>query len=305
MLLHAYLPSETPDQDAEEVVGLAVLAEKLGYHAVWAPDHPLPPFQYRDFYAGVWEPLILLSNVAARTSRIRLATGVLIPALRNPFVVAKQAATLDRLSGGRLELGLGIGFVPQEYANMGAEYRSRAARTLEIIALLRHLFRNGAEPFDGAYYPVGDKAVFAPVPVQGDSLPIWTGGRSPAAWRRAAQVADGWLCAMTEPDEFAANVQRMREVSDRNVRAGARILVTDPATTLDQAVETVETWRQAGTDDLIVWFGHPDGYADRMALFAEAFAKAGRDTQTPTSVSRSSAAVGDLGGANTALSPTG
>jgi probable F420-dependent oxidoreductase len=275
MLLHAYLPSETPEQDAEEVVGLAVLAEQLGYHAVWAPDHPLPPFEYRDFYAGVWEPLILLANVAARTSRIRLATGVLIPALRNPFVVAKQAATLDRLSGGRLELGLGIGFVPQEYANMGSEYRNRAARTLEIIELLRHLFGSGAQPFDGRYYPVGDKAVFAPAPVQGERIPIWTGGRSEAAWQRAAEVADGWLCAMTEPGVFAENVRQMRGIASRPVRAGARILVTDPATTVDQAMETIEAWRQAGTDDLIVWFGHPDGYADRMRLFAEAFAKAG------------------------------
>lgn len=273
MRLHAYLPSESPDQDAEEVARSAVLAEKLGYHGVWAPDHPLPPFEFRDFYSGVWEPLILLANVAARTSRIRLGTGVLIAALRNPFIVAKQVATLDRLSGGRLELGLGIGVVSDEYLNMGSEYRNRAARTLEIVDLLRHLFRHGAQPFDGSYYPIGDKAVFAPTPAQGDQMPIWTGGRSDAARLRAARVADGWLCAMTEPTVFAAKVKGLREITERNVRAGARIVFTDPAATFEQAVETVEAWRQAGTDDLVVWFGHPDGYAERMTLFSEAFTK--------------------------------
>lgn len=277
MRLHAYLPSETPDQDAEDVVNLAVLAEELGYCGVWAPDHPLPPFQYRDFYSGVWEPLILLANVAARTSRVRLGTGLLIPALRNPFVVAKQAATLDRLSGGRLELGLGIGFVPQEYANLGSDFRNRAARTLELVALLRHLFAAGAQPFDGAYYPIGDEAVFAPAPTQGGDLPIWTGGRSEAAWRRAAQVADGWMSAMTDPSVFAANVASMRALTDRTVRAGARITCTDPAVTVDQAAELIAAWRQAGADDLMVWFGHPDGYADRMALFAQAFARSGTE----------------------------
>jgi len=273
MRLHAYLPSETPSQDAEEVAGLAVLAEKLGYHQVWAPDHPLPPFQYRDFYAGVWEPLILLANVAARTSKIRLATGVLIPALRNPFVVAKQAATLDRLSGGRLDLGIGIGFVPKEYANVGADYRTRAPRTIEIIALLRHLFATGGGPFEGEYYRLGTEAVFAPSPVQGDQVPIWTGGRSDAAWRRAARVADGWLCAMTEPDVFQANVARMRDLAGRDVLAGARILFTDAEATVQQAAEMVEAWSAAGTDDLVVWFGSPVGYADRMEMFAEAFAR--------------------------------
>jgi probable F420-dependent oxidoreductase len=279
MRLHAYVPSETPNQPADEVVRLGELAEELGYHQLWAPDHPLPPFEYRDFYAGVWEPLVLLSHIAARTSRIRLATGALIPALRNPFITAKQIATLDTLSGGRLDIGVGIGFVAKEYENVGADFATRGARTDEIIALWKHLFATGRGSFAGKFYEVGEPAVFAPAPVQGDRIPVWIGGRSDFAWRRAARLGDGWLCAMTEADVFATNVKKMRELAGRPVRAGARILFTDLGATVEQALDEIETWEAAGTDDLVVWFGGPEGYADRMQVFAEAWQASGRADQ--------------------------
>lgn len=269
MRLHAYLPSETPAQDAIEVVETGILAEELGYHGIWAPDHPLPYYEYRHYFGGVWEPLVLLAAAAARTSRIRIGTGVIVPALRNPFAVAKQAATIDRISHGRLELGIGVGIVAREYLNMGADFSTRGARTDEIIRLVRHLFKVGRGPFDGKYYPLGEEAVFAPEPTQGDKVPIWIGGRTEAAWRRAARTGDGWLCAMTEPGDFADNVAAMRELAERPVKAGARIQIEDIPST-EQALDILETWRAAGTDDFFLWFGDPAGYAKRMEIFAEA-----------------------------------
>lgn len=269
MRLHAYLPSETPTQDADEVVQTGVLAEELGYHGVWLPDHPLPYYEYRHYFGGVWEPLVMLAAVAARTSRVRIGTGVIVAAMRNPFAVAKQAATIDRLSAGRLELGIGVGIVPREYLNMGADYGTRGARTDEIIRLFRHLFKVGRGPFDGKFYPLGEEAVFAPEPAQGDRVPIWIGGRTDAAWRRAARTGDGWLCAMTEPGDFERNVGAMRELAGRPVLAGARVQIED-VPSVEQALDVLETWRAAGTDDFFLWFGDPAGYAKRMEVFAEA-----------------------------------
>ncbi|MYS20712.1 luciferase-type oxidoreductase, BA3436 family [Streptomyces sp. DvalAA-14] len=272
MRLHAYIPSETPGQDAAEAAAVAVHAERLGYHGVWLPDHPMPYYEYRDFYGGVWEPMVMLANIAALTTRIRLGTGVLVAAMRNPVIVAKQAATIDRLSHGRLDLGVGVGIVPREFANLGADFHTRGARTDEFITLFRHLFDHGRGPFEGTFHPLGDEAVFAPKPAQ-DQVPIWIGGRTEAAWKRAARTGDGWLCAMTGADDFARNVVRMRELTDRTVLAGSRIQFTAAEASLERAVAEVETWKAAGADDLIVWFGAPDGYAERMTMFAEALAK--------------------------------
>ena len=109
MHLQVVLPNESIDVEPERIAGLARRAEQLGYGAVWLPDHLLPPADYGTTYGGVYEPLVTLSYIAASTTRIGLGTSVLLVALRNPFAVAKQAATLDRLSHGRLTLGVGLG----------------------------------------------------------------------------------------------------------------------------------------------------------------------------------------------------
>jgi probable F420-dependent oxidoreductase len=270
MRLHAYLPCETADADPNDAADLAVLAEELGYEGVWLPDHPLPYYEFGGFFGGVFEPLVMLANIAARTTRVTLGTGAIIPAMRNPFVVAKQVATLDCLSNGRLSLGIGIGIVKQEFENLGADFSTRGARTDEIIRLFRHLFEVRRGPFDGRYYPLGDAAVFEPRPTQGADIPVWIGGRTEAAWRRAARLGDGWLCAMTEPGDFAESVKKMRDLAERPVKAGARIQWEDPEPTVDQAIEHLETWQAIGTDDLFLWLGDPAGYRRRMELFAEA-----------------------------------
>src|ERR671914_304943 len=125
------------------LVELAEAAERLGYRTLYLPDHLLPPAPYSDTYGGVYEPLVTLAHLAAHTSTIRLGTSVLVLPMRSPFVVAKQVATLDRLSGGRAVLGVGVGWDRAEFAAVGADFATRGARTDEDIALLRHLFRDG------------------------------------------------------------------------------------------------------------------------------------------------------------------
>jgi alkanesulfonate monooxygenase SsuD/methylene tetrahydromethanopterin reductase-like flavin-dependent oxidoreductase (luciferase family) len=173
--LQVVLPDESPSMTPETLVELGVAAERLGYHTAWLPDHLLPPGEYGEVYGGVYEPLVALAYLAARTSTIRLGTSVLVLPMRSPYVVAKQVATLDRLSGGRVTLCVGIGWDRAEFAAVGADFATRGTRTDESIGLLPRLFRNEV--------PAG---VFTPMP--GHDIPIMvcgTSGPRCAALRRS------------------------------------------------------------------------------------------------------------------------
>ncbi|WP_158893091.1 TIGR03619 family F420-dependent LLM class oxidoreductase [Amycolatopsis anabasis] len=266
MDLQVILPNEAPAMDPRFLVRLAARAEELGYHTAWLPDHLLPPGEFGEVFGGVYEPLTTLSYVAARTSAIHLGTSVLVLPLRNPFAVAKQAATLDRLSGERLTLGVGIGWERTEFANVGADFRTRAARTDEAISLLRHLF-HGEGGFRGEYYSY-ETGFFEPKPRR--RLPIMVGGNSDAALRRAATLADEWQGVELTPAEFAQKVTRIRELSTRDIRVGTRIAWNGGETEFAQAVDRAHAFAEAGADALAVWFSPDDGFESRMTRFATA-----------------------------------
>jgi len=265
--LEVVLPDESPDIPPSAFVELAGTAERLGYRTLYLPDHLLPPAPYGDTYGGVYEPLVTLAHIAARTSAIRLGTSVLVLPLRSPFVVAKQVATLDRLSGGRAVLGVGVGWDRTEFAAVGADFATRGARTDEAIALLRHLFRDGGA-FHGRFHHV-EQGVFAPVPVQ--PVPIMVGGTSEAALRRAAALADEWQGFAIDAARFARCVARLRELSERTPRLGTRLAWGGGHDELKRTVDQAHALAAAGADAVAVWFGAADGAADRMAEFAAAF----------------------------------
>jgi len=261
------LPDESPDVAPHTVVELAQEAERLGYRTAYLPDHLLPPAPYGDTYGGVYEPLVTLAHVAARTSTIRLGTSVLVLPMRNPFVVAKQVATLERLSGGRAVLGVGVGWDRAEFAAVGAEFATRGARTDEDIALLRHLFRGGG-PFHGRFHHV-ERGVFAPVPTR--PVPIMVGGTSEAVLRRAAALADEWQGVGLDAAGFARCAARLRAESQRTPRLGTRLAWRGGTAELERTVREAHALAAAGADAVAVWFGPADGAADRMARFAAAF----------------------------------
>jgi probable F420-dependent oxidoreductase len=265
--LEVVLPDESPDIPPGAFVELAQTAERLGYRTLYLPDHVLPPAPYGATYGGVYEPLVTLAHIAARTSTIRLGTSVLVLPLRSPFVVAKQVATLDRLSGGRAVLGVGVGWDRTEFAAVGADFATRGARTDEDIALLRHLFRDGGA-FQGRFHHV-EQGVFAPVPAQ--PVPIMVGGTSEAALRRAAALADEWQGVAVDADGFARCATRLRELSDRTPRLGTRLAWSGGSEDLKRTVEESHALAAAGADAVAVWFGAADGAAERMAEFAAAF----------------------------------
>lgn len=265
MDLQVVLPDESPAMPVSTVIGLGVEAESLGYHGLWLPDHLLPPSAYGDVYGGVYEPLVTLAFLAAATSTIRLGTSVMILPLRDPFLVAKQTATLAHLSGDRFTLGVGVGWEASEFAAVGVGFSERGARTDEAIALLRHLFE-GAGPFAGRFHRY-QSGVFAPVPRQ--PIPIMTGGVTPRALRRVAAHADEWQGLGLSPDEFAAHVATLRSLTDRPIRVGTRI-EWDGTTPVDSIAAEIRGFEAAGADAVAVKCGPAEGSADRMAALMAA-----------------------------------
>ncbi len=205
-----------PYADVGEAVGLAVAAEGLGFDSVWANDHLTTQRYVRETFATpprFFDPFTYLAFVAARTERIRLATCVLVAPFRHPVVAAKQVATLDHLSGGRVVLGVGIGAYREEVeAIWPGRDLHRGEYTDEFIQACTALFEGRPTSFRGRWVTFDEVASF-PKPGQ-VHLPILSGGNAPGARRRAALVADGWLPACLSPAEVAAGVGEIHRLAD-------------------------------------------------------------------------------------------
>lgn len=258
--LEVVLPNEQPDLAPGRPAELARLAEDLGYRTAWLPDHLIPPGAFGDVFGGVYEPLVTLAHVAALTSRIRLGTSVLIVPLREPFALAKQVATVDRLSGHRFDLGVGTGWNEPEFAEVGADFRTRGKRTDATLDLLAELFRTGRGPGGGYFEPRPEGPV-----------PITVGGNSAAALRRAARIGSAWQSAGLSPAEFGERAGTLKELAaGRAVRATARM--EWDGTDLGAAAARFQAYILAGADAVAVHFGPAEGFDRRMTAFAGAVA---------------------------------
>jgi probable F420-dependent oxidoreductase len=272
--IEVVLPDESPQTPPSEIVELARRAEELGYDGVWLPDHLLPPEPYGPTYGGLYEPLVTLSFIAAVTSRVRLGTSILILPLRDPFLVAKQSATLERLAPGRVVLGVGTGWEEREFAAAHMPFGDRGARADSAIRLIRHLHTVGQGPFEDEHYGF-EVGVFGPRPTA--PVPILVGGKSPAAYRRATRLGDGWHGLLMGPREFgerAADLRAragLRDRAGRPFETGARVAWPGDDRPLGEAVAEARAFVDAGADHLAVWFGEATGFAARMAEFAAAF----------------------------------
>jgi probable F420-dependent oxidoreductase len=213
---------------------LAQRAEDLGFDSVWVSDHIILPREVKSFYPyspdGVatftpdqpyFEPIATLNFLAGCTHRIRLGTHVLILPYRNPVLTAKMLATLDVLSGGRVILGAGVGWMEEEFQALGLDtFAQRGAVTNEYLRLFKELWTKAEPEFHGEFYDVSG-AGFLPKPVQQPHPPIWIGGHTGPAIRRAAELGDGWMPiglrppAILEPEELAGKISRLRTLTRR------------------------------------------------------------------------------------------
>jgi probable F420-dependent oxidoreductase len=254
MNIHIALPNGHRGVTLDQLTEITEVAEELGFAGVWPLDHILVGPDLKDRYPWVIEPLTLLGYLAARTSRIRLGTSVIVLGMRNPFVVAKQAATLDLLSNGRFTLGLGAGYSEPEFRNIGASgvWTTRGKRLDEAIRLFRHLWSGAQGPFDGQFYRY-DEGYFGPPPPQGERLPILIGGASDAALRRAGTLGDIWQSTGLSPDDFGLRAEKVRRFANgRRVELGARTtLAGDP----DTVLEKIRAFEKAGAEHVCAYFG--------------------------------------------------
>jgi probable F420-dependent oxidoreductase len=201
MKLSVEFPSVAYREGPAAVARMARAIEQIGYDHVDVFDHVVmgypiagrPPGPYTPTMP-ILEALMTLSYVAAVTTRVTLGTEVLVLPQRHPTLVAKQVSTLDTLSGGRVRLGVGVGWQESEYDALGEDFRTRGTRMDEAIALLRTWWSDAQVDVAGGHYPVKAMAM-EPKPPQGRRLPIWIGGMSEPAFRRVGRLGDGWLAS--------------------------------------------------------------------------------------------------------------
>jgi probable F420-dependent oxidoreductase len=244
----------------ELITAVATNAERLNFATVWAPEHVifLERFSSRYPYSRgqnlpittdipLLNPFVALTYAAAHTKRIRLATGICLVPEYNPLLLAKICATLDYLSGGRLVLGIGIGWLREEFDALGIPWERRAQRTREYVEAMRCVWGNGRSY--SAEFVNFNGALSYPKPVKGTGLPILVGGQTEAALKRAASYGNGWCGFNLTPEETAQAINRLRELLAANGR-GADGFEFAVSPTADATPDDLRRYRDAGVDEL-------------------------------------------------------
>lgn len=275
MRIGLQVPHFGPNTSPEEVLAVARRAEEMELDALWVSDHVVFPTAANSSYphsskglpvanlSPMYEALTTLSYVAGATSKIRLGTSILLPALRQPVLAAKMLASLDVLSGGRLVLGVGAGWLEAEFKLLGIEEFDRRGRLLdETIAVWRTLWADRKPSFEGEFFSF-EEMVFDPLPSQRPGPPIWIGGHSPPALRRAARLGDGWHAARVSPAEFGELVARLRQETDAAGRPADAVVpsLTCVFRPSDDEIDVAKLRDLLGPPELIV---------ERLGGYAEA-----------------------------------
>jgi probable F420-dependent oxidoreductase len=299
-------PNRGPMATPANLGRFAEKAEALGYDTVWFSDHIVIPTEVKSFYPydpsgrmafnpaePYWEPLTVIGYVAGRTSRVRLGTSVLVLPYRNPVVTAKMLATLDVLSNGRVTLGAGVGWMEEEFKAIGLDtYPRRGAYSDECIRIFRELWTKDTPSFQGEFHQFS-KVRCEPRPVQSGGIPIWIGGHTPQAIRRAARLGDGWQPLVQRPPadlppaEMQEKITQLRTFAQQAGRdpqritlaMGSSIQFTDGAATGPrslftgtpaQIIEAIQRYQELGVQNFRCDFPGPsiDGLLQAMERFA-------------------------------------
>ena len=248
--------------DPDVLARRARLAEDAGFEALWVGDHIALPADAPDSAAQPrLEAVIALTYLAALTERVRLGVGVIVLPQRQPVLLAKQLTSLDVLSGGRLTVGVGVGYVERELRALGASLADRAARTDEYLAAMRALWDEPVPAFAGRFVSFSE-VVQRPLPAQRPHPPIMVGGHSPAAYRRAVTAGNGWYGWDLGVDETAAALSALRETAGRCERptelGELEITITPPGT---PDADTARRYAEVGVHRLSVQPHTMDGDA--------------------------------------------
>ncbi len=254
----------------ENLKASVLLAEKLGFESAWTTDHLLIPFEQPGEYGTIFETLSTLAFLSGLTSKIKLGTSILVMPLRNPIVVAKQIATIDVFSNGRLILEVGCGWLAKEFHYLNADFPRRFQILDEEIALIKSIWAQEILTYDSEFFHI-DKALANPKPIQKPSVPIYLGGNSRLSAKRAALYGDGWQPVGLSPDKIADGaeyIEKLRgsryvEISARNpVKVGGKKVEYGGASSKgmyvlqgddDQVLEEIREFEKAGVEHLVLY----------------------------------------------------
>jgi probable F420-dependent oxidoreductase len=249
------------------LAAVARKAEELGYESLWIPEHIILPVNYKSPYpysssgrmpappdTPLHDPMLALAYVAGITSRIRLATGIYVLPIRNPFTTAKAVASLDVLSGGRFIFGIGIGWLEEEFDAVGMSFKDRALRSREYVALMKELWTSDSPVYRGKTIAI-EGFKFMPKPVQKPHPPLVFGGHTEPSLRRAARLGDGWYGIGENPDEVRRVIARLREHEREQGRTRPLELTVAPRFGGPLKAEQVRELEQMGVDRVILGAG--------------------------------------------------
>lgn len=291
-----HLPHLGKDVGRDSLIGFAQTAEKIGIHSAWASDHVCWPAQFESKYPyssdgsfpapsglGWLDPIGTLLFVAGCTEQIRLGFTVLILPYRQPVATAKQLATIDVVSEGRLILGVGVGWMREEAQVLGMPWDNRGRRSDEQLEIFEALFQEETPSYDGTYYSF-PQVRFEPKPIQ-QPLPVWVGGNSPAAFRRTARFGHAFHAAFEPLDVVEKEWEQVREACEAIARDPDELdlslrMFLDPSETMepaksiggsvDQMVDTIGLCQEIGITHILldpVARGGIDGRLDALADF--------------------------------------
>lgn len=257
MHLGVILPNYDEHASPGAVRAVAEAAEELGFDSVWATEHIIVGPEAATPYGRVLDPLCVLSWIAGFAQRVGLGTSIVLVPLHHPIRLAKEAATLQEISGGRFRLGIGIGWHEDEFRFMGAGFRDRGRRADEAIRLMRALWA-GERSFSGEYWSFAD-ATFAPLPSPPPE--IWVGGGSDRAVRRARELGDAWH------PSGGVDANRVRAVKERFPEL--RVIPRVSGASADAVVARFEQFREAGCEGAVLSFGtEPQRALEGLRRFA-------------------------------------
>jgi probable F420-dependent oxidoreductase len=258
-------------------------AEAAGFESVWGGEHVVLPDSIHSKYpytedgkipaepdTPIPDPLIWLAFAAAAAPTLRLGTCILIVPQRNPLVLAKELATLDQISGGRVELGLGVGWLEEEFDALGVPWARRGARNDEYVAAMRALWAGPHAEFHGEFVDF-EPATCSPRPVNGN-IPVLVGGDTDAAIRRAVRIADGYFPGEGDHERLGALLGRLRQAAEAADRDPASIEINAMfGAQMADPLAGIEQMRSLGVGRIMVpafFFAGPDGL-DRLSEFGE------------------------------------
>ncbi len=264
MKIGLFTPLGGPFATHEYLAALGPAAEERGFHSLWVAEHVVLFDDYRSAYpyaedgripappeSGMHEPFTTLAFLAATTRTIRLGTGICLLPQRNPVYTAKEAATVDFLSGGRLDLGIGVGWLAEEYRVVGVPFERRGARCDAYVEVLKRLWCDEVSEYKSEFYELPACRMY-PKPVQEPHPPIHVGGESDAALRRAAKLGQGWYGFDRDPDAARDGIRRLEAQLARVGRSRSDLHVTISPYLRPTDADAVARYRDAGVDQLVL-----------------------------------------------------